>query len=388
MTLRLTFLRRKAASAIVVASLVGGLVFLRFYLDRTTGQFIQNFARQNTAEIAAGDTMSLSRRLGSLTGSVPLVCVSGTKAGVVFLEQKNGRCSSGFFVQRAVIDREASGGIRLEFFLTLPSELKGAGIALIFMQCLLLFALGVAARREERARLAHEIERQRLEGEMNAIIAQTTQMLAHDVRRPFATLQRGLSMIVNETDPEAIKMTAQLLTREVGKSSEAVRVMLDDILLAGGLSSLRTEALSLAEVIGASIDDVTLNARAKDIVWEKSFTHSHSVRGDARKLSRVWTNILSNAVDAVGEDGRIWVTSHDVLVKGEPCVEVVLGNNGPVIPDDQLPKVFDLFFTAGKSGGTGLGLAIVRKIVEAHGGTIFCRSVQGHGVEFVVTLPA
>lgn len=367
MNLHLRALRRLLAPTIVVASSVSGLLFLRFYLTRTTDQFIVNFERQNTAEFAAGDTMSLSRRLGSLTGPVPLVCVTGTKTGVVFFEHKTGRCGSGFFVRRAVIDREAAGGIRLEFFLTLPVELKAAGVTLIILQALLLVALGMAARREERARLAHALEKQRLEGEMNAIIAQTAQMLAHDVRRPFATLERGLTMIVGETDPEAIKMTAQLLAKEVGKSSEAVHVMLNDILVAGGLASLRKETHQLADLVDSSINEVSQHARTKGVVWETTFRHTRSLQVDGRKLTRVLSNIFSNAVDVLPEGGRVWVTSRDVVSNGVSMVEVVLGNNGPLIPEDQLSKIFDPFFTAGKKNGTGLGLVIVRKIIEAHG---------------------
>lgn len=382
-------IRRSVAPGIVLASLLVGLAFLRFYLVRSTEQFVVNFERQNAAELAAGDTMSLSRRLGSLVGSVPLVCMTGAKGGVIFLEQKSGSCRSGIFVKRTVVDRVDAGGIHLEFYLALPHELKWAGFTLIFMQCVLLIALEIAARREERLQSAHKLERQRLEGAMNAVIAQTTQMLAHDVRRPFATLERGLQMIVDEKDPQAIKDIAGILVTEVGKSSAAVRIMLDDILLSGGLTSMERKKISLSDVLKESVLAVAPNQKVESkISWKSEFHHTHPIRGDDLKLTRAFSNILANAVDAIGDEGRIWILSADARVEQTSGVQVVIGNSGPAISSEVAEKIFEPFFTTEKKGGTGLGLAIVKKIVEAHDGTISCRSQKEGGVEFVVWLPA
>ncbi len=66
---------------------------------------------------------------------------------------------------------------------------------------------------------------------------------------------------------------------------------------------------------------------------------------------------------------------------------MVLGNNGPAIPEASIANLFDAFFTSGKRGGTGLGLAIAKKAVQAHGGEISCQSDPSFGVEFHFSLP-
>ncbi len=73
-------------------------------------------------------------------------------------------------------------------------------------------------------------------------------------------------------------------------------------------------------------------------------------------------------------------------------MELRLANSGSYIPPESLEKLFDSFFTSGKKGGTGLGLAIAKKIVELHGGKIYCVSEKSEifptgMVEFVFTLP-
>lgn len=71
----------------------------------------------------------------------------------------------------------------------------------------------------------------------------------------------------------------------------------------------------------------------------------------------------------------------------EPSIELVIGNDGPHIPESQVEKIFDAFFTSGKKNGTGLGLAIAQKIMHAHGGAIECKSAPGFGVEFCLRIP-
>ncbi len=376
--------RRWIPASIILISVVTCAIFLRFYLTQSTHQFVKDFERQNLSELAAGDTVSLSRRLGSLSSSVPWVCIKGSKSAVVFYEQKNGSCETGLLVQHVRIDHENRGGISLDFSFTLPRPLKQAGLVFISMQLLLLLALGIAASREERFRLQHVLEKQKLEGEMNALIAQTTQMLAHDVRRPFQSMELGLSMIESESDPVAIKEMASILSKEVKKSSASVKSMLEDLLSAGGLTQLKREKTDISCLIEELMADASLGVSDK-IVLQKEFRHSHEPQIDRRKIHRVLGNILGNAKEAMQGSGRIWIRTKDVF--GSKSIELTLGNSGPHIPEDKIEKIFDAFFTSGKKNGTGLGLAIAQKIIRAHGGTITCRSAPEFGVEFSLVLP-
>jgi CheY-like chemotaxis protein len=116
--------------------------------------------------------------------------------------------------------------------------------------------------------------------------------------------------------------------------------------------------------------------------------HSHNVFIDTLRMGRVFGNILSNAVQAQNYVGSLQIKTREA----SGFVEFTIGNTGSIIPEENLQKLFDVFFTSGKKGGTGLGLAIAKKIVESHGGTILCKSTinQEHPkglVEFLFSLP-
>jgi signal transduction histidine kinase len=107
-----------------------------------------------------------------------------------------------------------------------------------------------------------------------------------------------------------------------------------------------------------------------------------TVRGS--ELNQVWTNLLDNAIDAVGESGTITVATH----RNGDCALVEISDDGPGIPDDIRDRVFDSFFTTKSIGnGTGLGLATARLIVvDRHAGSLSVDSEPGR-TTFHVSLP-
>lgn len=108
------------------------------------------------------------------------------------------------------------------------------------------------------------------------------------------------------------------------------------------------------------------------------------VRCMPSQINQVFMNLITNAAQAMGEEGRLVVRSRALT----DTIEVSIEDNGAGIPANVLPKIFDPFFTTKKVGeGTGLGLSIVHKIVQGHGGTIRVKSDVGKGTTFFVELP-
>jgi signal transduction histidine kinase len=107
-----------------------------------------------------------------------------------------------------------------------------------------------------------------------------------------------------------------------------------------------------------------------------------TVRGS--ELNQVWTNLIDNAIDAVGENGEITITTR----RDGTCALVDITDNGPGIPPENRDHVFDSFFTTKEVGhGTGLGLATARRIVlDGHDGSLTFDSHPGH-TSFHVSLP-
>ena len=92
------------------------------------------------------------------------------------------------------------------------------------------------------------------------------------------------------------------------------------------------------------------------------------------KLYQIWSNIIKNGIDAMGQEGNIEIN----LFKKDEKIHVTISNDGPIIPSEQLSSIFDKFFTTkDKSNGTGLGLNIVKEIIDEHNGEIFVESIVG-----------
>ena len=102
------------------------------------------------------------------------------------------------------------------------------------------------------------------------------------------------------------------------------------------------------------------------------------------ELNQVWTNLLDNAIDALGDSGTITIATR----RDGDCAEVEIADDGPGIPPEIRDRVFDSFFTTKDVGhGTGLGLATARRIVvDRHGGTLTVESEPGR-TAFLVRLP-
>jgi signal transduction histidine kinase len=102
------------------------------------------------------------------------------------------------------------------------------------------------------------------------------------------------------------------------------------------------------------------------------------------QINQVFLNLITNAAQAIDEQGHLIVTSRAT----DSAVEVSIADNGRGIPDDVLPRIFDPFFTTKPVGeGTGLGLSIVHKIIKSHGGAIHVRTAVGKGTTFTISLP-
>lgn len=126
---------------------------------------------------------------------------------------------------------------------------------------------------------------------------------------------------------------------------------------------------------------INVDLQAPQSVW---------ARANASQIQQLLMNLIVNARQAMGENGRLKLIVRDNPSEG--WGEIVVGDSGCGIPHDKLPHIFESFYTTKKpdargQGGTGLGLALCRKIVEAHQGRIRVESEIGKGTTFTLKLP-
>ena len=228
----------------------------------------------------------------------------------------------------------------------------------------------------------------------DAAIAQTTQMLAHDVRKPFTILRLGLNMLSNARDKDHLRQLLGRIVPEVDRAVRDVDGMISDVMEIGSASTeLVQEPIFPEDLIRGTQEEIFRIYPKANISISYNLSHTTRVSVQIAKVRRVFSNIFGNAVQAMNSNGHVWFKTRDVQANGKGFVEFCLGNADSLIPPDNLVKLFDAFFTSGKRGGTGLGLAIAQKVVVAHGGRIWCESSKteqhpGGKVEFFFTLPA
>ncbi len=146
-----------------------------------------------------------------------------------------------------------------------------------------------------------------------------------------------------------------------------------------------SESLPLNPIVEQAIGFLQNEAGYRGITIERQFKSPEPrVATDVGQLQQVVLNIIDNAIDAVGQGGKVEVSTG----KENGMAVIRIHDNGPGIPAERLQQIFDPFFTTKKPGeGTGLGLSICYSIIESLGGSICAENPPEGGALFTVTLP-
>lgn len=215
--------------------------------------------------------------------------------------------------------------------------------------------------------------------------------VSHDLQTPLTSIRAIVEALADGVveDPETVQRYLETAQKEIRSLSE----LIDDLfqmaqLDAGGLP-LDRENNSLSDLISDTLESFSELAARKGVDLRGSAdSQVDPVYMDARRIGRVLSNLISNAIRHTPEGGQVRVQA--LPLKGGALVEV--SDNGEGIRPEDLPNVFERFYRGERSrsratGGAGLGLAISKGIVEAHGGYINVDSVPGE-TRFYFNLPS
>ena len=229
------------------------------------------------------------------------------------------------------------------------------------------------------------------------LLQKENQMIAHDIRRSFTQMEILIQMLQS---CETLKELAEIRESVVPGVFENVsfgKELVDEILKPKNKPSSNVKkslkSVSLVGVLKSILNDIFNLNMHSEIAFEYDLRHENFVRVNKIDLTRVFSNILMNALEAMHFGGRILIKTSSKIENSIPVTEFSIINNGSYIAPSDLNNVFDDSYTKGKENGHGLGLAIVKKIVTDHGGKIICRSEMNEMyptglVEFTFTLPS
>lgn len=217
-------------------------------------------------------------------------------------------------------------------------------------------------------------------------IGNLTAGVAHELNNPINNIMLTAHALLEEykelSEEELVGMINDLIN-ETERSRSIVRNLLDFARKSESVS----EPLSLGDLVRQTIKLVENQIRVSGAKIEVHIQPDlPTIRGDKQKLIQVFINLMLNAADAAGEDGLIKIDVEKASVPGFLAVHVL--DNGPGIPEHNLPYIFDPFFTSKAPGkGTGLGLSVSHGIVNIHGGRLTVSSEEGKYCRFTVLLP-
>jgi len=218
---------------------------------------------------------------------------------------------------------------------------------------------------------------------------------SHELRTPVAVVRTNAELLKRHLGPDTGHTAAsdQVALDDILSESDRLGRMVDQMLTLAeadaGQRTVLSSEVSLNELIDEVVRSMRSIAETRQMLLETRLTDDVSVHGDPGRLRELVSVLLDNAVKYADAGGRV-----EVALRNEHRKAIIeVSDNGPGIPRDALPHVFDRFYRVDKarsreSGGTGLGLAIARHIVDAHGGTINIESSAGAGTKVTVELPA
>lgn len=209
--------------------------------------------------------------------------------------------------------------------------------------------------------------------------------IAHEINNPLAAVTNLLFIL--RADPNLSESTQQNL-EQMDRELSRVTLIAKQAL---GLhrNSVQARPINMRELLDELLVLYQGRLRSKSIILQKEYKSTVVIEGFEGDLKQVFSNLIANAIDAMGEDGVLSLRTKNSNDAECPGIKVQVGDNGAGIGAEFLERVFEPFYTT-KDTGSGLGLWVVKQIIEEHGGSIRIQSrVHGakHGACFSVCLP-
>ncbi|MFA7453757.1 MAG: ATP-binding protein [Desulfobulbaceae bacterium] len=217
-----------------------------------------------------------------------------------------------------------------------------------------------------------------------AAIGQLSAGIAHELNTPLGSILGYARLLLkgNSLQPDQRERLA-IIAEQAKKSSSIIRELLDFSRLSTQLPS-QDACCDLNNVVTEAIRVLQTEMDKRFINIKLNLMPVLEVEADPKRLEQVLVNILLNSAQAIGSEGEIDISTHHA----EHEARIIVQDNGPGIPTENLSRIFDPFFTTKPVGtGTGLGLSICTGIINDYGGAIDVRSIPDEGTVFTIILP-
>jgi two-component system NtrC family sensor kinase len=264
-----------------------------------------------------------------------------------------------------------------------------SGILAIILMTVFTTRMVIGRLREADLKTS-EMNAQLMQSDKLAALGKMAAGIAHEINNPLQVIVQKTGWMQDLLDEEELKESENIaeFRKAIDKIEEHVeraRKVVHGMLGYARKMEPHLEDVDVNAVITQTIDLLGNYARINNIAIKPQLSPDLPIiAADGAQLQQVFMNLIANAIDAIGHDGRIDVESR----KTDSQLHIRVADNGPGISQEKQKKIFDPFFTTKETGrGTGLGLWISYNIIEKMGGTISLKSQAEQGAEFTVQIP-
>lgn len=254
-------------------------------------------------------------------------------------------------------------------------------MAVLWLTALCCYGAGVLLERQ-RLLMEEAEEFAAREGQLRSA-GRLAAEVAHQIKNPLAIIKSAaysLQRSIRENKNSASQQI-EIIQEEVSRADRVITQVMGYAQLSEG----RVEKLDVVEEFDLIIAQVFPPAMPTKIKIHRDYgRHFQSLLMQRGHLSEILLNLLTNAKEALGDSGNIFVTAD---CRRDHSIEVSVRDDGPGIPPEKRERIFEAYYTT-KKQGSGLGLAIVKHNVELYGGKIHVESELGKGAKFTVIFPA
>lgn len=224
------------------------------------------------------------------------------------------------------------------------------------------------------------------------IKSQFVSMVAHELKTPLSAVQGFLNIILDDSININEEKKKEYLERSLVRLkslSDLVNDLLDISRMEIKSKQREIEDVKINDVIDATINFLELDLKKKKITIDKNIQENlPAIKADINEITRMFTNLISNAIKYNKDEGGIYITAH----KENNFIIIKIRDTGIGMKPDEKEKLFNEFYRAKNEktrniSGTGLGLSIVKKIIESYFGKIEVDSIYGYGTTFTIKLP-
>jgi len=218
-----------------------------------------------------------------------------------------------------------------------------------------------------------------------ATLGQVAAGIAHEIRNPLIGIGSTTSLLMEDLPPEDTKRDdLKTILKEIRRLDRIVTQIVEY----ARPRDLVPSSFEMAGLVEETLNLLSQPIKQKHIKVSRTFPPELAVlEADRDQVKQVVLNVIQNSVEALGGDGELRVEVFEEVRDGHIGLLTIIHDNGKGIRPEDLPKIFEPFFTIGKRGGTGLGLAICRNIIDTHGGSIRAESQVSVGTVMSIWLP-